>query len=166
MGSYMSRGRALHTFVAALSFVVPLTSSAQEVLLSALAWLAGCWAAERGEAGSGEQWTPLAGGTMLGIGRTVRNGETIDHEFLQIRRNADGKIVYVALPSGQTEATFVLTSSTESSFTFENPEHDFPQRIIYRALADGGMLARIEGMQDGVLRGVDFPMRRIACEAR
>jgi len=35
-----------------------------------------------------------------------------------------------------------------NSVVFENPEHDFPQRILYRL--DGGMLhARIEGVVDG-----------------
>lgn len=159
----MNKIRMVSALVAALWLG---TSAAQDVELSALSWLAGCWASERGDPGSGEQWTPLAGGAMLGIGRTVRNGETIDYEFLQIRRNTEGKIVYTALPAGQTETSFVLTSAGENSFTFENLEHDFPQRIIYRALADGGLLARIEGMQDGVLRSVDFPMQRIACDAR
>jgi Domain of unknown function (DUF6265) len=152
--------------VAIFVFIAPMAASAQDVELSALAWLAGCWAAEGRDAGSGEQWTPLAAGTMLGVGRTVRNGETVDHEFLQIRRNAEGKIVYIALPSGQTETSFVLTSADENSFTFENPEHDFPQRIIYRARADGGLLVRIEGTRDGALRSVDFPMQRVACDAR
>jgi hypothetical protein len=156
----------LSTLVVAFSFIAPMPCVAQDAELSALAWLAGCWASERGDNGSGEQWTSLAGGTMLGVGRTVRNGATVDHEFLQLRRNTDGKIVYIALPSGQTEASFVLTSASDSSFTFENAEHDFPQRIIYRALADDGLLVRIEGTRDGVLRGVDFPMRRVACDAR
>ena len=162
----MKRALKIPKLVAALSLITAATSAAQDTELSALAWLAGCWASERGDAGSGEQWTPLAGGTMLGVGRTVRNSETIDHEFLQIRRNAEGKIVYIALPSGQAETSFVLTSAGENSFTFENPDHDFPQRIIYRALADGGLLVRIEGSRDGVLRGVDFPMQRVACDAR
>lgn len=29
--------------------------------------------------------------------------------------------------------------------TFSNPEHDFPQRIIYLRQADGTLFARIEG---------------------
>jgi hypothetical protein len=158
--------RTILKSVAAVSFLFPLTVAAQDTELAALSWLAGCWVAQGRDAGSGEQWTKLAGGTMLGVGRTVKNGETIDFEFLQIRRNAEGEIVYIALPSGQTETSFVLTGTGENSFTFENPEHDFPQRIIYRALADGGLLVRIEGNRDGALRGVDFPMQRVACDAR
>ncbi|MGH8854313.1 MAG: hypothetical protein ACREWI_08545 [Telluria sp.] len=42
---------------------------------------------------------------------------------------------------------------------FENPAHDFPQRIIYRRVGDTGLHARIEGKG----KGIDFPMRRTAC---
>lgn len=150
--------------VIALAAIAPLPDHAQESQLGQLAWLAGCWAHESGEAGSVEHWLPLAGGTMLGIGRTVRNGKTVEHEFLQIRLNAEGKVVYVALPSGQKEATFTATSIGERTVTFANPQHDFPQRIIYRALPEGRLAARIEGMRDGNLRGVDFPMKRVSCE--
>jgi hypothetical protein len=47
---------------------------------------------------------------------------------------------------------------------FENPEHDFPQRIIYRLIANGKLLGRIEGVVDGTERSADFPMTRSDCE--
>jgi hypothetical protein len=158
--------RTILKLLAVAHCIVPTTSSAQNAELAALSWLAGCWAAEGRDAGSGEQWSQLAGGTMLGVGRTVRNGETVDYEFLQIRRNAEGKIVYIALPSGQTETSFVLTAATQDTFTFDNPQHDFPQRVIYRRMPEGRLWVRIEGNRDGAARGVDFPMQRAACEAR
>ena len=68
---------------------------------------------------------------MLGLGRTVKGGTTVDYEFLQIRMNAEGKVVYVARPSNQAEATFTATSVAEGSVTFENLQHDFPHRIMY-----------------------------------
>ena len=37
------------------------------------------------DAGSGEQWMTPAGGTLLGISRTVAKGRTVAHEFMQIR---------------------------------------------------------------------------------
>ena len=152
--------------IAALaSALAPANAHAEDAQLERLGWLAGCWAAEQGEAGSVEHWLPLAGGTMLGIGRTVKNGRTVEHEFMQIRLNAEGQPVFIAQPSRQKEATFVATSIGERAVTFENPTHDFPQRVIYRAVGDTGLAARIEGQRNGTTRGIDFPMRRVACEA-
>lgn len=149
----------------ALTALAPALVRADDTSLERLGWLAGCWAAEKGEAGSVEHWLPLAGGTMLGIGRTVRNGRTVEHEFMQIRLNAEGQPVFIAQPSRQKEATFVATSIGERAVTFENPAHDFPQRVIYRAVGESGLAARIEGQRNGTTRGIDFPMRRVACEA-
>jgi len=128
-----------------------------------LDWLAGCWAAEGGEPGSGEQWTAPAGGTLLGVSRTVRGGRTVAHEFLQIRETDDGGVVYVALPSGQAEASFRLVARGAREVTFADPEHDFPQRIRYRLAEDGALHARIEGEVDGHERAVDFTFRRVSC---
>lgn len=148
-------------FMASLS----IDAVAAEPDVTSLAWLAGCWQAESGEAGSGEHWLPPAGGTMFGVSRTVKNGKTVAYEFVQVRLNADGKLVYIALPSGQKEATFVASAVGANSVTFENPEHDFPQKVIYSLQSDGLLIARIEGTQGAKLRGVDFSMKRVACDA-
>lgn len=135
------------------------------VPIERLAWLSGCWQSVGGEPGSGEQWTRPAGDTLLGTSRTVRGGRTVAWEFVRIERLADGRLAYVALPSNQREATFPLREAGERSVVFENPEHDFPQRVLY-ALGDDGLLhARIEGEVRGQARAVDFPLRRVDCES-
>jgi hypothetical protein len=130
-----------------------------------LTWLAGCWASIDGELGSGEQWTLPAGGTLFGVGRTVKNSATVSHEFLQIRETGAGDIEYIARPSGQTGATFKLVKLSAGEAIFENLEHDFPQRVIYRLTSSQRLDARIEGEIDGKPRGVDFPMQRTGCQA-
>jgi hypothetical protein len=50
---------------------------------------------------------------------------------------------------------------------FENPAHDFPQRIIYRRLSPDSLVARIEGPgPNNTTRGIDFPMRRVNCSSQ
>jgi hypothetical protein len=133
--------------------------------ITSLAWLAGCWSPEKGDPGSVEHWLPPAGGTMLGVSRTVKNGQTVEFEFMQLRVNAEGRLVFIALPSGQEQTTFVASTVGKDSVTFENPEHDFPQKVTYRLESRERLIARIEGNRGGTLRGIDFPMRRVSCEA-
>jgi hypothetical protein len=124
-----------------------------------LAWLTGCWSLARSSgAETEEHWMSPKGGTLLGMSRTVRAGKTVEHEFLQIRIEA-GRLVYEARPSGQPPAVFPIKLLEADSVTFENPSHDFPQRISYRRTA-GGVTARIEGTSDGKSRGIDFPFVR------
>jgi hypothetical protein len=108
-------------------------------------------------------WNRPAGGLMMGTSQTVRDGRTVEYEFLQVRGGEDG-VYYIARPSGQKEAAFKLAEVTPQSAIFENKQHDFPQRIIYRLGAAGALVARIEGVENGAARGVDFPMMRVSCE--
>ncbi|HEX2013342.1 MAG TPA: DUF6265 family protein [Roseateles sp.] len=154
-----------HSCLAAL-IVLSLCGAASAQGLERAAWLAGCWVQEDGEPGSVEQWTAPAGGVMLGVARTVKNGRTVAHEFLQIREQAGASLLYIAKPSGQAETQFLLAKSGEGELLFENPAHDFPQRIAYQRRSDGRLLARIEGRRaNGETRTVDFPMRRTDCGA-
>ena len=130
-----------------------------------LAWLSGCWAAAGQQAGSGEQWMSPAGGTMFGMSRSVRDGKTIAFEFIRIVEQADGGLKFIASPSGQNTTSFSMLSLSDDEVIFENPDHDFPQRIIYRLLSDEDLLGRIEGTIDGMERAVDFPMKKIDCES-
>ncbi len=156
----------LKSLVACSLFAVAAHASAAPDSLARLAWLQGCWGASGGaEAGSGEQWTSSAGGAMLGMGRTVRNGKMLDFEFFQIRETAPGKLAYIAQPGGAPPTTFLLVREDEVEFVFENPAHDFPQRIIYRRAGETAMNARIEGMVKGKPKGIDFPMKRVSCTA-
>ncbi|MGB7069799.1 MAG: DUF6265 family protein [Pyrinomonadaceae bacterium] len=129
-----------------------------------LRWLAGCWESAGNNQGQliSEQWMKPAGGTMIGAGRTVRNGKTTDYEFVRIVQESDG-IYYVAKPKAQEETRFKLVRSTASEIVFENPAHDFPQRVMYN-LKKKKLAARIEGLRNGKLFGIDFPMVRTTCE--
>ena len=134
--------------------------------LARLAWLGGCWKAANAEAGSEEYWMPAAGDTMMGMGRTVKQGKTVTHEFMQIRVGADGVLSFVAHPAGQRTAAFAMLRMSDNEVVFENAQHDFPQRVAYKLEADGKLAARIEGTRNGALRVIDFPMNRVSCDAR
>lgn len=109
-----------------------------------LAWLAGAWEMKRGSSITEENWTAPAGGLMLGTSRTVVNGKAVFFEFLRIEERADG-VYYVAHPKARPGTDFKLKTAAASEVAFENLQHDFPKRIIYRKNADGSVTARIEG---------------------
>jgi hypothetical protein len=149
------------------AFLVALGAPAHAQVASRLdrvAWLAGCWAQEGGEAGSEEHWMQPAAGTMPGVARTVKAGKTVEFEFLRIHVAPDGRLLFTAIPSGQKEATFTELRIGESEIAFENAEHDFPQRVIYKMQDRTRLLTSIEGSRKGVARSIEFPMRRVKCD--
>lgn len=104
-----------------------------------------------------------AGNHMLAMSHTVTNGKTIEFEFIRIVQEENGDIFFVANPSGQKETRFRLVTLTGSEARFENPDHDFPQRIIYRRNGET-LTGRIEGVSKGKERAVDFPLKRTHCD--
>ena len=101
---------------------------------------------------------------MLGMSHTVVNRKTREFEFMRIVQEENGDIFFVAMPSGQKEARFKLLTVSEREVRFENPEHDFPQRIIYQRDGDS-LIGRIEGVSGGKERAVDFPLKRGSCNS-
>lgn len=146
--------------------LLAVCASAQAQPFAAVDWLAGCWTQTGREAGSVEQWMAPAGGVMLGMARTVKNGRVVEFEFMQIRADADGKLSFIAQPQGRPPTEFGLLRQQDgegAEAVFENPAHDFPQRVSYRREGADRLVARIEGMLKGQARGIDFPMQRTAC---
>ena len=111
---------------------------------------------------------PLRGNTLVGIGSTEFQDKLSSYEYLRIEARADG-IFYVALPSEQKEAAFKLVSAVRderdqsTTFVFENPQHDFPQRISYRRVGADSAVARIEGPGENGPHGFDYHLGRVAC---
>jgi Domain of unknown function (DUF6265) len=127
-----------------------------------LAWLTGCWELNRDGRHIIEQWTPPEAGTLLGLSRTVVADKTREYEFMLIREGETG-LEYVAKPSGQPEATFTATRVSAEEVVFENPQHDFPIRVMYRREKTGGLLAAIEGNRNGTLRRIEYPYVAASC---
>lgn len=112
-----------------------------------LGWLAGHWLSEANGRWTEESWTMPRGGAMLGTSRSGR-GETMrEFEFLRIGPGADGAIAYHAQPGGRPAVAFRLVARDATSATFENPAHDFPQRIRY--VRDGDSLTATISAIDG-----------------
>ena len=102
------------------------------------------------------------GGLMLGMSRTMA-GDTL-REYEQVALfERDGRLVYAASPARQAPAEFSSIAVSDSAVIFENPTHDFPQRVMYRRGGADSLIARVEGMRDGRLRGSDYPYRRARC---
>ena len=151
--------RAGRVMLVAVACVLPHTMLSQGSVQDA-GWLAGCWEMSRGTTTIHEQWMSPKGGLMMGMSRTVVGDSAREYEQLRIERRATG-IAYVAFPSGQSEAAFLATEFTDSMWVFNNPTHDFPQQISYRRVSKDSVIARIEGVNRGQPRAINFPMRRM-----
>lgn len=128
-----------------------------------LDWIAGHWCAEinreTGEEIVEEFWLPPHGGVALGLGRTRSGDRTTAFEYLRIAE-VDGVASYIAQPGGRPPTVFKRTAGGERWIRFENPGHDFPQRIEYRREGDS-LRATIAGPgEDGEETRLSFDYSR------
>ena len=99
-----------------------------------LSWLTGRWLVESGDASQEEIWGEQRGGLMLGVNRTMRGDRAVAFEYLRI--TSGESVEYCAQPGGAAATCFELADHDAGWAVFENPEHDYPQRIAYRLEGD------------------------------
>lgn len=140
--------------IAAL-LLAPFAGAAQETPFD---WLAGEWRQERGDAWTTEHWQRAADGTMAGQGNSGRGHAVGESETMTIA--LDGFVaVFTARPTGaQAPTQFRETARGVQDVTFENPGHDYPQRIRYWREGDE-LLAEIS-LKDGS-RAMRWRYRRV-----
>lgn len=126
-----------------------------------LLWIADSWVSASGETTSYEEWKVINDDLFEGGSKTIKEGKVIFSESLKIEKTADG-IYYVAdVAHNPAPVKFKLTSVTDTSAVFENPDHDFPKKITY-LLEEGNLHAFIEGPgKDGNIKKVDFYMQKM-----
>jgi hypothetical protein len=113
--------------------------------LAQVSWISGVWTAGANVTTVEERWTPAAGGSMIGVSRTIRDGNPGGFEFLCIVER-DGGLTYQAMPNGRSPATdFNLTKIDADNAVFENPAHDFPKMIRYTRTGEGSLEAVVSG---------------------
>lgn len=129
-----------------MKYILTLTALfVVELLLSQstfLDFLQGTWKREDKEIY--EHWDKLNETSLKGISYSWKEGQMIITEYLDISE-VDKEIIYTATvlnQNGGKGVAFTLTKS-DSVWTFENPNHDFPKKIVYQKLNDTELSVKV-----------------------
>lgn len=102
--------------------------------IGAFFWLTGTWEMAKPNGNSRlESWEKESRKALTGKGISVANGDSTVLETIALYIDHH-QTWYVPVVSDQNEGQavqFKLVSASAGHFIFENPEHDFPQRITY-----------------------------------
>lgn len=139
--------------LAALLFLVSISASAQSDFPN---FLQGTWKMENKDVY--EHWDRLNENSLKGFSYAFNNGQIAVIEYLDIT-HFNNEITYTATVVGQNQGkgiSFKLTR-TDDIFLFENPDHDFPKRIVYQKLSDSEMFVEVS---DGMQKGFSYRMKK------
>ena len=115
--------------------------------VASLDFLAGTWQIEGKD--TFEKWA-LKDGQLHGYSYTLKEGKEYTSETLVIRDD-NGSIVYEATVMNQNDGKaipFILKTADKDTYSFENPEHDFPKKIQYIKVNNAKLLVHVLGEGD------------------
>jgi hypothetical protein len=127
-----------------------------------VAWLAGCWEARSGGVVVEEQWMAPRGRAMLSMGRTVHEDTLVDFDQVVLREK-NGRLEYETHPANEPIGVFLSTQITPTNLVFENPLHDFPQRIGYTLRGSDSLIGWMDGKEGGSSKRVEFLYAKVRC---
>jgi len=132
--------------------------------LERLDWLIGKWVMQTPEGVITEEWLqPVSDTQWSGLSYMVSQaGDTSFSEQIRLSYQGDS-LFYLPVVSNQNDGkavSFAERSFSDSLIVFENRNHDFPQRIMYKRISDTSILASIEGIRNGQNRKEEFAYTR------
>ena len=137
-----------------------VSDSGEDTRFAQLVWIAGEWQREVDKKIYRESWEVAHALQLNGRAYKIVDGDTTVTELLSLEQIGDD-IFYIPIVSHNPgPVKFKLVRVDESEAVFENMDHDYPNRIIYRRQEDGGLHARIEGKTAGE-NARDFYYRRV-----
>ncbi len=136
-------------------FLFQSCSDDKTTTLKELKWMLGNWESKTDEGILYEDWKKVDDSTYNGHAYAISlDGDTTFNENAKvILRN--GNIIYSVTVNNEESVDFTLVD-IEQQAVFENVNHDYPQRIIYKNLSADSLFARIEGTVDGAEESEDF----------
>lgn len=125
-------------------------------------WLLGKWENKVDQGILTENWKRLNDSTFQAESFFIKEKDTLHFEAITLQQKGE-ELFYTATVKGQNEdkpVTFNMTSATDKKLVFENPKHDYPQKITYSLIKKDSLVAEISGIQQGKPSSEKFGMKK------
>lgn len=114
-------------------------------------WILGEWEKKDSLGMLKEIWTTQDDSSFVGQSYYFQNEkDTLHNEQIELVQDGDN-LFYRATVKGENNdeaVSFQMTKSEDSLLIFENPKHDYPQKIQYKLMKNGSLMATISGKQN------------------
>ena len=139
------------------------TSFQQKTFLQLHALAGGTWVMKTKKEFLMERWIKINDSLLTNQAYQINGSDTTLLEHVALNRIGN-EINYVSLVAQENKGKavlFKLIETNKSQFTFSNPEHDFPQHIVYHLISKDSLHAWIDGKMNGKRVKKDFFYYRV-----
>lgn len=136
--------------------------SAEKDKIKVADWLIGNWENKSPEGVLTENWQKLNDSTFSASSYFIKEKDTIHFESIVLTQK-DETLTYIATVKGQNNdkpVSFSATAESDKQLVFENPKHDYPQKITYTKGANNTLTAEISGNLNGKPSSEKFVMTK------
>jgi hypothetical protein len=155
--------------VSTMCFVSCKTESSKNSFdkLDKMTWLIGEWENKMPDGDLTETWSRLNDSTLTGRALFIKGKDTLHYEDIVLIQKGQN-LIYAPTVKGQNDNKAVefkmieneKENEEENEFLFENPAHDYPQKIVYKRVNDTSLVATISGKQQGKPSSDSYPMTK------
>jgi len=132
-------------------------------LLQQASWLLGSWHSVMPEGTIVEEWKAENDSVFSVRSFFVSGTDTSFGETVTLEQKGN-ELYYIPVVKDQNEGKpvpFRLSSPAGPELAFENPEHDFPQKIVYRKIAEDSLMTEISGKMGKKVHAEQLPMKKM-----
>ncbi|HEX8268623.1 MAG TPA: DUF6265 family protein [Flavobacterium sp.] len=126
-------------------------------------WLLGRWENNSKAGNLSEIWIKANDSVYHGEAYFVVGIDTVFAETVELAASAN-KLTYTVSVPGQNEEKPVAFSSTKvdaGQMVFENPNHEYPSKIMYRFVKPDSLIAEIWGTKKGAPKSEKFLLKKV-----
>ena len=109
-----------------------------------------------------EEWKKVDNNYLQSKGYMIKGSDTTINERVALTNTKEG-VFYTSTVEDQNNkqpVAFKMTSSENNMFVFENPEHDFPKRIVYKLITTDSLHAYIDDGKEDSKKKQNFYYKR------
>jgi Domain of unknown function (DUF6265) len=124
--------------------------------------LEGVWKMNTRRGALCEEWKKVHDNYLQSTGYIIKGTDTIINESVALTNTPKG-IFYTSTVQDQNNKkaiAFKMTTSSNNKFVFENPEHDFPKRIVYELVSADSLYAYIDDGTEDLKKRRNFYYKR------
>lgn len=131
--------------------------------MKAANWILGNWENKSVDGNLSETWKKVNDSTFEAQSYFIKEKDTLHFESIILQQKGE-ELTYSTMVKGQNEdkaVAFKLTTTTEKQLVFENPKHDYPQKIIYSEINPDNIVVKISGIQQGKPSSEQYSLKKI-----
>lgn len=132
---------AIAVVLCAAAFMVPADKT-----FAKLYALEGTWKMTTKRGAICEEWKKVNDNHLQSKSYFIKGADTLVNERVALTNTKDG-VFYTSTVEDQNNKepiAFKMTSADNNRFVFENPQHDFPKRIVYKFITADSIHAFID----------------------